>query len=135
LKRAHTKLTIKGKDPKIDVVFRACIIAMTGAINLYLDLELLYTWQEASLHVAKSQGHSSYQACGIRRCIHKYLTSGKLPLHFSGRYHSSILEDEDIAQSIQLHLVEIAKNVYICAQDVVDFVATEKIQDMLGSEN
>ena len=135
LRRACAKLTIKGKDPKIDVVFRARITAMAGAINLYLDPELLYTWREASLLVAKSQGYGSYRAHSIRRWIHKYLASGKLPLHFTGRYRSSTLEDEDIAQSIQLHLVEIAKNGYIRAQDVVDFVATEKIQGMLGSKN
>ena len=134
LRRARAKLTIKGKDPKIDIVFRARITAMAGAINLYLDPELSYTWREASLLVAKSQGRGSYRARSIRTWIHKYLTSGKLPLHFSGRYRSSILEDEDIAQNIQLHLVEIAKNGYIRAQDVVDFVATEKIQDMLGSK-
>jgi hypothetical protein len=40
----------------------------------------------------------------------------------------------DIAQCIQLHLVEIAKNGYIRAQDVIDFVTMEKIQDMLGSK-
>lgn len=108
---------------------------MAGAINLYLDPELLYTWREASLLVAKSQGYGSYRARSIRRWIHKYLASGKLPLDFTGHYCSSTLEDEDIAQSIQLHLVEIAKNGYIRAQDVVDFVATEKIQGMLSSKN
>ena len=111
LRRAHAKLTNIGKDPKI----------MAGAINLYLA--------EASLLVAKSQGYGSYRARSIRRRIHKYLASGKLPLHFTGRYRSSTLEDEDIAQ------VEIAKNGYIRTQDVVDFVATEKIQAMLHSKN
>jgi hypothetical protein len=33
---------------------------MAGAINLYLDPELSYTWREASLLVAKSQGRGSY---------------------------------------------------------------------------
>ena len=51
LQWAHTKLTIKGKDPKIKVVFWACIMAMAGAINLYLDPELSYTWWEGSLLV------------------------------------------------------------------------------------
>lgn len=114
------------KDPKVDVVFQAQIMAIAGAIK--------YTWQEASFLVAKSQGHGNYWACSIQTWIHKYLTSGKLPLHFSGHYHSSILEDEDIAQSIQLHLVEVAKDEYICAQDIVDYIATDKMQDMLGSK-
>ena len=93
---------------------QVCIRAMAGAINFYLDPKLSYTWQEASLLVTKSQGHGSYQAHSIQRWIHKYLTSCKLPLHFYSCYCSTILENKDIAQSIQLHLVEIAKNGYIC---------------------
>ena len=71
----------------------------------YLDFELTYTWQEASLVVAKSRG----SGIRIRTWIHKYLR----PMHIYGRYHSSILEDEDFAQGIQLWLVEIAKDGYI----------------------
>ena len=55
-------------------------------------------------------------------------------MHFYGRYHSSILEDEDFAQGIQLQLVEIAKDGYIKAEDIVDYVATPEIQEKLGSK-
>ena len=44
LRRACAKLTMKSKDKKLDIVFRACITAMVGTLNLYLDPELSYTW-------------------------------------------------------------------------------------------
>ena len=55
-------------------------------------------------------------------------------MHFYGHYHSSILEDEDFSQGIQLWLVEIAKDGYIKAEDIVDYVATLEIQEKLGSK-
>ncbi|KIL65316.1 hypothetical protein M378DRAFT_55046, partial [Amanita muscaria Koide BX008] len=44
-----------------------------------------------------------------------------------------ILEDEDFRRDIQLHLTEIAKKGYICAQDIVDYVATPEVQERLGT--
>lgn len=105
---------------------------MTGALNLYLDPELLYSWREASLLVAKSHGKGSSHARNIRTWIHRFLHYGKLPLHCYGRYSCSILEDEDFAQNIQLHLMEVAKDGYIQAQDIVDYVAQPEVQERLG---
>ncbi|KAJ6536528.1 hypothetical protein DFH09DRAFT_1091283 [Mycena vulgaris] len=81
LRRAVASLTVKSKDKNLDVFFRARITAMMGALNLYLDAELSYSWREASMIVSKSQGHSSYRARSIRSWIHTFLTSKKLPLH------------------------------------------------------
>ena len=55
-------------------------------------------------------------------------------MQFYGHYHSSILKDEDFAQGIQLWLIEIAKDGYIKAEDIVDYVATPEIQEKLGSK-
>ena len=135
LRRAHARLTVKSKDPKLDVVFRSRVCAMVGALNLYLDPELSYTWRDASLIAAKSQGFGVYRARAIRTWLHSFLRTGKLPLCLAGRYNSSILNDEDIVEGIQLHLVEIAKNGYIRAQDIVDHVATPEVQRELGSKS
>jgi hypothetical protein len=43
-------------------------------------------------------------------------------------------DDEDFAQDIQLHLMEMAKNGYIRAEDVVDYIASPQIQAKLGSK-
>ena len=47
--------------------------------------------------------------------------------------HTYILEDEDLAWDIQLHLTKIAKEGYICAQDVVDYIVTPEVQEHLGT--
>ncbi|KAJ7773743.1 hypothetical protein DFH07DRAFT_767684 [Mycena maculata] len=54
LHRATASLSVKSKDKKLDVFFKAQITAMVGTLSLYLDSELSYTWQEASMIVARS---------------------------------------------------------------------------------
>jgi hypothetical protein len=134
LRKACAKLTVLSKDQKLDVVFRARITAMVGTINLYMDSELSYTWREASLIVAKSQGQGPNHARNLRTWTHNFLHRGKLPLHRYGRFSCSILNDEDFAQEIQLHLLEVAKNGYVYAQDVVDYVAKPETQERLGAK-
>ncbi|KAJ6599865.1 hypothetical protein DFH09DRAFT_1303227 [Mycena vulgaris] len=105
---------------------------MMGALNLYLDAELSYSWREASMIVSKSQGHSSYRARSIRSWIHAFLTSKKLPLHRYGQYHSSILSEKDFADSIKLYLQSLsAKDGHFTAQNLVDYVASPEMQTKL----
>lgn len=133
LRRARVRLNLESRNKKIDVFFRARISAMAGTLNLYLDPMLSYSWRECSLLAAKAAGHGVYHARNIRTWIQRYLATQKLPLHRYGRFHSSILEDEDLAQDIQLHLTEIAKKGYIRAQDVVDYIATPEVQERLAT--
>ncbi|KAJ7037079.1 hypothetical protein C8F04DRAFT_1180803 [Mycena alexandri] len=110
----------------------AALRPMVGTLNLYLDSELSYTWREASMIVAKSQGHGSYRARSIRSWIHAFLIAKKLPLHRYGQYHSSILNDEDFADAIKLHLQSVTqKDGHFKAQDLVDFVASQEMQELL----
>ena len=131
LQQAKTKLSVKSKDMKIDVFFRARINAMIGTLNLYLDSTLSYGWREASMLAAKASGHGVYRARCIRQWIHQFLTSGKLPLHRYGHSHS-VLEDEDLSQAIQLHLQERAKDGYIRAEDIVDFLSSPEMQEQFS---
>ena len=62
LHKACAKLMIKLRDKLLDVVFQGRITTMVGAINLYMNLELSFTWQEASLVVSKSQGQGPNHA-------------------------------------------------------------------------
>jgi hypothetical protein len=94
---------------------------------------LSYSLRECSLLAAKAAGHGVYHARNIRTWIRRYLTTQKLPLHHYRKFHSSIIEDEDLAQDIQLHLTEIAEKGYICAQDIVDYVASPEVQEHLGT--
>jgi hypothetical protein len=43
----------------------------------------------------------------------------------------SILEDKDFLQAIQLHLQAIAKDGYIQAQDIIEFVSQPEMQSKL----
>jgi len=109
---------------------------MVGTLNLYLDPQLSYTWREASLIASKSQGHGVNHARNLRTWIHQYLGSKRLPIHRYGKLRTSVLQDEDFSQSIQLHLQKIAKDGYIRAQDIVDFMETPEMQtklDEIGS--
>ena len=130
--KACAKLTVKLKDKMLDVVFWGHITAMVGAINLYMSSELLYTWWEASLVVSKSQGQGPNHAWNIHTWIHCYLHHQKLPLHRYGTFSSSILNDEDFTQRIQLHLLEVSKNGHVYAQDIVDYVSQPEVQESLG---
>jgi hypothetical protein len=132
LQRAQAGLTVKSRDKKIDVVFRSRINAMAATLNLYLDPELSYTWRQASNLAARAAGKSLKFARKIREWIHSYLHHQKLPMHRYGCFHSSILDDEDIQQAIQLQLLEKASKAYICAQDLVDIVKTLQLQELLG---
>ena len=131
--RVRARLSVKGKDKKLDVFFRGRITAMVATLNFYLDPELSYSWQESSVLAAKALGRGVKHAWNLRKWIKNYLDSEKLPLHRYGTYHSSILEDEDFRRGIQLHLTEIAKKGYIRAQDIVDYVATPEVQQQLGT--
>ncbi|KAF8486647.1 hypothetical protein JB92DRAFT_3130812 [Gautieria morchelliformis] len=117
LRQAQVKLSVASKDKKIDVVFRGQITGM-----------------EASLLSVKAAGHGVYYARNLRAWIHQFLNTGELPMHQYGQYNSSILQDEDFRLSIQLHLQSVAKDGYIRAQDIVDYIVTAKMQERLGGK-
>lgn len=131
LRRAQAALSVKAKDKRLDVFFRARITGMVGTLNLYLDPQLSYTWHEASLIASKLQGHSISHAQNLCTWIHQYLGSKRLPVHRYGKMHALVLQDEDFSQSIQLHLQKIAKDGYIRVQDIVDFMETPEMQTKL----
>jgi len=60
---------------------------------------------------------------------------GSLPLNRYGRLNTSILDDEDLAQQIHLHLIGIAKDGYVWAQDVVDMMVTPEMKHYLGAKS
>jgi hypothetical protein len=134
LRRTLQLLAIKSTDKKLDVFFRARIMAMVGCLRLYLDSYMHYTWRQASLIVAKSHGRGVTYARKIRTWLHRYMSRGDLPLHRYGGSHSSILQDDDFAHDLKLYLLEISDKGYLRAQDVVDYVARPEIQEKLGGD-
>ena len=121
-------LTLQSHDKLLDVVFRACICAMIGVLNLFLDRDLPYTWRKASMVVAKAAGHGPAWARTIRKWVLDFVRDGTLPIHCYSQ--KAILDNEDILQGIQEQLIEKAKASFIKAEDVCKIVASERIQLM-----
>ena len=129
LSRARETLQNKQNQAKsLDVIFKARIAAMIGVLNLFLDPGLSYTWREASMIVAKAQGHGSTRARSLRAWVLDFVREGKLPLHSYGYTRQTVLEDDDVLQEVQGELAKKAKSGFINAEDVCEIVASEKIQ-------
>lgn len=120
------------KDKKLDVVLRARITVMLGTLNFYLNPDLTFTWRESSTLAAKAAGRSADYGRTMRRWLHQYLNTSQLPLHRYCHPHRSILDDEDLSETIHDHLMNIAKTGFIRAQDIVDFISSKDMQDKLG---
>lgn len=133
LQKAAQRLKNVSKNEALDIVNRGRVIAMLGTLNIFIDEDLNFTWKEASLMASKISGHGEAHARSIRTWIHQYLQDGRLPSHRYGMFHTSMLDDEDLAQALKLHLLEVREQCkYIRAQDVVDFVSRPELQESLG---
>ncbi|KIJ28737.1 hypothetical protein M422DRAFT_189388 [Sphaerobolus stellatus SS14] len=107
---------------------------MVATLNFYLAESLSFTWRESSLLAAKAAGRGERFARNIRMWVYAFLHAGKLPMHRYGHFRSSILEDEDIEEAIQLQLLERSKNSYIRAEDILEIINTPELQEMLSTK-
>lgn len=127
--RDRLAVLVEESDKKCDLILRGRIQAMVGLLNLFLDEGLGYTWRQASLVVAKMQSLNITRARSIRRWVLHFLRTQQLPHHKYKRTRSTVLEDEDISQEIQLVLAEQMKTGTIKATDLVDIIASPKMQE------
>ena len=129
LHTARKELTGMAEDRKRDPILRGRIQAMVGVLNLFLEEDLHYTWRQASLIVAKSQSHGVARARSIRHWVLSFLQTRNLPHPQYSGTHSTVLEDEDISQEIQFELAQKKKTGSIKATDLVEVVASPRIQE------
>ena len=132
LRQSKAALEVKHKKNDLDLFFRAQITNMIALINLFLDPQLDFGWIESSELAAKAAGRGINHARNLCRWVVDYMQHGNLPLNNYGQLNTSILGDEDLAQQIHLHLLGIAKDGYVRAQDVVDLMATPDMKSYLG---
>src|SRR5258708_38815667 len=86
----------------------------------------MHHWLLQRLGVREKHTHAAF-ASG-------FLTSSNMnisPLHCYGQSRWTVLEDEDISQSLQLQLGECAKCGYIKASNVVKIVSSPEMQENL----
>ena len=95
LSHAQEALSLQSQNKSLDVVFRSRISAMVGVLNLFLDLDLPYTWRKASMIIAKAQSRGSNRMRSIRAWILDFVWEETLPLHSYGYTWNTVLEDED----------------------------------------
>jgi hypothetical protein len=137
LRRAVAKLSVLAKKPdKLGVVLHARVLAMVSTINLYLDASLGLGWRRASVVSARAQGFTGERrARSIRTWIHDYLHSGfmQLPRPAYRGNRDSLLAAEDFSHDLRLYLLEMRQARPIRAQDVVDYVASEAVQQRFGT--
>jgi hypothetical protein len=100
LLKALKRLRLQSQDKTLDIIFQARISAMAGVLNLFLDLDLRYTWREASMIVAKAQGHKTTCMYSIQTWVLNFVQEGRLPFHSYGYTHQMVLEDKDVLQQI-----------------------------------
>jgi len=81
------------------------------------------------LVVAKIHGGGEKRARNLRQWILDFVRVGELPSHGYGQAHWTVLEDEDVKQTIQLHLLERAKGGRVTAEDIVEIVSTPELQE------
>ncbi|KAF8259384.1 hypothetical protein EI94DRAFT_1813444 [Lactarius quietus] len=125
LRAACVRLGEKGKGKDLDVILCGRIAAMVGVLNLYLNAGLSYSWRNASLVVAKARGQGMTHARNLRKWILNFIQSDELPSHRYGQAKWTVLDDEDISQSLQIQLLERTKCGYLKALDVHHYEVSE----------
>ena len=129
LSKALVKLTRKCRDSQLDLTLRTWLTGMKGVLNIYLDPKLNFSWTTASLMVAKIEGHGVKRARKLREWILAFAHSEVLPVHHYDQSRWNVLDDEDVAQTLQTQLLSHTKGHYITASDVVDIVAGPVMQE------
>ncbi|KIM77358.1 hypothetical protein PILCRDRAFT_76818 [Piloderma croceum F 1598] len=87
-------------------------------------------WIASSLHVAHAAERGPWLAKQLRIWTRAYINDHEcLPFNQYGRWNVSLLEDEDLAQEIHVHLQSIGK--YVKAMDIVHFLDTSEMKARL----
>ena len=129
LSKALVKLAEKCRDPQLDLTLCGRLTGMKGVLNIFLDPKLNYSWTAASLMVANIEGCGVKRARKLREWVLAFAHSEVLPVHHYGQSRWNVLDDEDVAQTLQAQLLSHTKGHYITASDVVEIVAGPVMQE------
>jgi len=131
---AISELVKLSKFKALDVVYRGCIMAMLAFLRLYVDGTGM-DWTVASGLAATAAGKGHGLVWYLRAWTWQFLgDKNKLPVSLYGRHIKSVIEDEDIAQDIHLHLQSLDKR-YLCTRDIVQYLDKPAVKERLGLKN
>ena len=83
-------------------------------------------WCTASLDTAQAAEHGPWLAQQLREWTQTFILDRKSPFNIYGCWNVSILEDEDLAQRIHLHLQSIGQ--YVKAADIINYLNTPEMK-------
>ncbi|KAJ7484582.1 hypothetical protein FB451DRAFT_1393117 [Mycena latifolia] len=137
IKKIHTILrplhgpNTKGyKHADLNMVLRGRLELMLSFLRLYAG-DGYTEWAKKADIIAKSTGSGDWISRRIREWSIAFVKDeANLPTAEYRKFNGSILEDEDLAQEIQLHLQGLGT--FISAQDVVNFVSSEEMKTQLN---
>ena len=115
-------------DPELNHTLCTHLAMMLHFLCIY-QLNGYQHWINSSAQVATLYGWNIlWTARRLHEWTHAFAQDKTgLPNHQYGKWHSSVLEDEDLSQEICLHLKY--KGLYICAIDIVHFLQTPVTSD------
>jgi hypothetical protein len=117
------------KNPVLNPVLRGRLELMLGFLRLY-RAQNHASWRQAAETMAKVGGKGEWLARMLCQwSIEICENPSSLPTAKYGKHNACILEDEDIAGDIRLHLRSLGT--WICAADIVRYVATPEFQARL----
>jgi hypothetical protein len=118
------------KDPHLNLVLRARLETMITFLRIY-KMNGFLDWTASSQVAAAAAGKGSWLARKLREWVHCLIRDETdLPTHSYGKFNSSILEDEDLAEEIHLHLQGIGP--WIKAADIVQYLNTPEMKARLN---
>jgi len=113
------------KDPHIDLLMRGRLDLMKLLLWRYIDSD--DGWIASSLQVAHAAERGPWLAKQLRIWCWAYISNRDcLPINVYGHWNVSLLEDEDLAQEIHMHLQGIGK--YVKVMDIVHFLDTPEMK-------
>jgi len=124
------------KDANLDLLLRGQVEMMRMLLVAYMDRlsrpgKLPHgVWGATSLEVAEMAERGPWLARQLKLWTHTFIADQEtLPRNLYGRWNASLLEDEDLAQDIHLHLQGIGK--FVKAMDIVHYLETPEMKATL----
>ncbi|CCO36614.1 hypothetical protein BN14_10756 [Rhizoctonia solani AG-1 IB] len=98
---------------------------MAAALRIFCHLDYTWDYTLSTDMSAIASGYSASYGRTIRRLIRAFIERGDLPKNRYGNGKASIINDEDFAYELKMHLQSIGK--YAKAQDIITYLSDEEV--------